>query len=165
MATAVHAFRAACRERPLLPYEVLADADHWSPKARGEAAAVVGGVWRRSGFPGIELTTPLSWDDLCSSDRSWAFDLHSWDFLGQVLAGYSATRQGKMLDFALRLALDWATQYPTYEKPSERSFAWYDMAVGMRSYRLAYILDAAARSAAVDDDDINTLSGSSTPRS
>jgi hypothetical protein len=36
-------------------------------------------------------------------------------------------------------------------------FGWYDMAIGMRAYRLAYLVDAAARHTRIDDDTIHLL--------
>ena len=44
---------------------------------------------------------------------------------------------------AFALALDWARAFPALDTPSP--FAWYDMAVGLRAQRLAYVLDAGTR--------------------
>ena len=150
-------FRAAHRQAPCHPYEVLASADRWSSKARKEADTVMQGSWTRSGYPTLRLETPVAWDEICSGYRSLAFHLHSWAFLGQVLAGHSAEGSRPMLEFALDLAVDWVAQHPTYDPATEARFGWYDMAVGVRAYRLGYILDAAARADWVADDTVSAL--------
>lgn len=154
----VAGFRESQARRPLAPYEVLGSGEVWNAAARREAAAVMGSFgWALEAHPAVDVRPPIAWDELCSANRSWAFHLHSWDFLQSVLAGYSRTEEQDYLAFALSVALDWIANYPSYT--SSESFAWYDMAVGVRARRLAYTLDVAARQEWVPDEQVEALLG------
>ncbi len=118
---------------------------------------IVADGWKIGPFPRVRLEAPLAWDDLCASNRSWHFHLQSWDPIATVLAAYDRTPIPAYLDWALELAVDWSR---TFRDPDSSSpFAWYDMAVGLRAYRLAYLIDVAARTAAVGDAEIAWLLG------
>jgi hypothetical protein len=60
------------------------------------------------------------------------------------------------LNLAIALASDWLERYHLIEDARE-SFAWYDVAVGLRAYRLAYILDVVARDEDRDDALVSRL--------
>ena len=151
----IDAFRRTRHDAPLPPYEALTGLDRWSVNTYKSAKTIMQDGWTLNQLPTVPLVTPLAWDEVCREDRSWTFQLHSWDFLGHVLAAHSATGERQFIEFALRLVLDWARQYPT--RQHESTFAWYDMAVGLRAYRLSYVLDVAARADWVDDDTVLTL--------
>ena len=72
-----------------------------------------------------------------------------------MLSLHYATRAPELLAFAAKVAAGWVRRYPTEEVPS--AFAWYDMAVGLRGYRLAYLLDAAARDRVIGDEIVSLL--------
>jgi hypothetical protein len=142
-------FRRQQSRLPLHPYEVFTSADRWSAATKPGADAILEEGWTQPPFPTVRLRPPIAWDDLCSKDRSWHFRLHCWDALAPVLAAYAHTDDPRYLDFAVSTAVDWAECYPSTRTTSP--FAWYDMATGLRAYRLAFILDAAARTGACDD--------------
>lgn len=148
--TDIASFRARQRSRPLEPYENVMD-EH----APSEAAIIVADGWKLGPFPRVKLETPLAWDEICAADRSWHFHLQAWDPIATVLAAWDAARVPAYLGWSLDLAVDWARSFPDPAVASP--FAWYDMAVGLRAYRLAYLIDVAAREDAVSDDDIGWL--------
>jgi hypothetical protein len=98
---------------------------------------------------------PVDWDGACGADRSCSFHLHAWDGLGPILAAYDRTREPRYLHFAAALAADWARAHPTLDVASP--FAWYDMAVALRAYRLAYVVDALRRAGRPDDAELDVL--------
>lgn len=134
--------RELLRAGPLLPYE------QWngSPLSTilGNAQRILSEGWSRSNHPALKLTGPLPWDSFAPTSRSWNFLLNSFDLLDSILSAHSATREAQYLEPAVAVALDWIEKHSSVEA-SAAPHAWYDMAVGMRAYRLAYILDAAAR--------------------
>jgi hypothetical protein len=120
------------------------------------ADAILAGDWQWKGYPSVALEPPLDWDGLCARGRSWSLALHSWEPLAVALAAYDNLGERRYLDFALALALDWLDRFPSPDGGSS-PFAWYDMAVGARTYRLAYLLDAIARDPERDGDVISLL--------
>ena len=146
----VAAFRARRRERPLVGYENVMD-EH----APSEAAVIVADGWKLGPFPRIKLEAPLAWDEICAENRSWHFHLQEWDPIGTVLAAYDATPIPPYLGWATELGVDWARTF--HDPDVESAFAWYDMAVGVRAYRIAYLIDVAARSDSVSDEDVAWL--------
>ncbi|MFA9478281.1 heparinase II/III family protein [Phycisphaerales bacterium AB-hyl4] len=148
-------FAARQKKKPLLTYEAFASTDRWSADTQENANEVIELGWQLKTLPRLKLQPPIAWDEICGDHRSLAFHLHSWDALSPVLATYHHTEDFRYLRYALDVALDWANQYRSPK--SDTGFAWYDMAIGMRAYRLAYIVDAACRQKRVDRAEIATL--------
>lgn len=111
--------------------------------------------WTMKPLPPVRLDPPVAWETVCAENRSWAFHLQSWDALGPVLHAVERVGDPRYLRFARGVVLDWIARYPNADEPSQ--FAWYDMAVGLRAYRLAYVLDRSARDADVPDADLETM--------
>jgi hypothetical protein len=153
--SAIGDFREQQKHHPMWPYEVLASSDRWVKRTQRVADEIVDGTWSFKRYPAISVRPPVAWDEAAASHRSWHFHLHAWDHLGPVLAAHERTRDHKYLRFATLTALDWAETFPSLDTPSP--FAWYDMAIGVRAYRLAYVLDSVARDLAVPDDVVGTL--------
>jgi hypothetical protein len=143
------------RGSPLRSYDRLTITDRGD---RRDADMMMAVGWKLPHLPLVELDPPLAWDDVCSANRSWAFQLHAWHFLGPVLVEYDRCGEDQYLQFALRLMRDWITSYPSPDTPSE--FAWYGMAVGLRAYRLGYLLDALVRTPNPSLDDVSLLAAS-----
>lgn len=111
--------------------------------------------WRLSGGPTVQLDLPVAWVGE-GGRRSWWFHLNSLDPLACLLDAHDTTGDDeRYLRPAASLALDWARSHPGLDSPNP--FAWYDMAVGLRAYRLAYLLDAMARADEFDDIDVEAL--------
>lgn len=150
----VRRFREKLRYVPFLPYEKFGGPSIKTMVAKADSILEQG--WSRSNNPTIDLINqPIPWEESKAVNRSWSYFIHSWDMLNDLLMAYSFTKKERYLTPALNIGLDWVAQYP--HPPAPSSFAWYDMAVGMRSYRLAYILDAAARLPSIEDDKIKKL--------
>ena len=98
---------------------------------------------------------PVAWDDVVRSNRTWGFQLHSWDFMGPVLAAYDAGRDPVHLRWATDLALDWTRAHPRVD--ASDGMAWYDMAVGLRGHRLGYLVDALRRTNVASSKEVTEL--------
>ena len=140
----------------LEPYEQLG-------VSSSDADATIQNGWTFGGMPTFRLEPPIDWEHLAAVDRSWNFHLNSWLPVDSILTAHTRSAQLRHLSFALALAGDWIAKNP-YSAPESDSgvedFGWYDMAVGLRVYRLAYMLDAACRDASVSAEQIRQLWGS-----
>jgi hypothetical protein len=147
--------RSRHADRPLQPYEALMVSDKW----RGSthlAAGIMEKGWQVANLPRVRLDDPpIAWDEVCAANRSAHYHLHAWEPLGPILSAYEHTRELGFLEFAVAVAVDWATSFPTPETASP--FAWYDMAIGLRAYRLGYLLDAASRCEEIPDSSVAVL--------
>jgi hypothetical protein len=68
-----------------------------------------------------------------------------------LLRAYSQSQDDKYLDVALSVSMDWIHRHSDPETPGISPFAWYDMSVGMRAYRLAYLYEAADSTGKLDE--------------
>lgn len=109
-------------------------------------------------MPHLNINMPIPWEDKTGENRSLSFRLHCWDHLDVLLAAYDATKDQKYLLLCINIAKEWIAKFGNLETDSE--FAWYDMSVGLRSYRLAYITDAALRLESIDDQTLENLRNS-----
>jgi hypothetical protein len=150
----IAAFRERVRTTPLLPYEKLLRAS--SMFAVGEAERVLAEGWRLGTAAPLRLDGSLPWDDFEPKNRSWNFHLNCWDPLEELLAAYSTTGDDKYLAPATEVIRDWIARHPDVDSTAGEH-AWYDMAVGVRAYRLAYALDASARAPTVSDEDVRAM--------
>lgn len=103
-------------------------------------------------LPTIQIGGEIPWDSDEPTHRSWTFRLHCLDMIEALLVAHSATGKKEFLQPALDVALDWIARYPKIAKTNGSNFAWYDMAVGLRLVRFAYLYDAATRQNMLDDD-------------
>src|SRR4051794_1701396 len=92
-----------------------------------------------TGGPPDTADLPIDWTQDPFSARSWRFELHTLQWLDP------------RVDLAVcrDVALDWIAHNP--RDASESEFAWYDMAVGKRAPKIAYIARAAAAEGMLDD--------------
>ncbi len=138
---------------PLKPYERFFPYPNFADRFMQDGWA----LGERSPFL---LDPPIDWEHLVSVDRSWNYQLNAWTPLDSILREHTRSSQPRYLSFALALAVDWISKnpYPPPESDSDvEDFGWYDMAVGLRAYRLAYMLDAACKSQGVPLEQISRL--------
>ncbi|HVK36907.1 MAG TPA: heparinase II/III family protein [Candidatus Kapabacteria bacterium] len=147
---------ADVRRRPPTAYRSIAGPERGESSIQALADATMTEGWRFQSQPPVRLVPGLDWDEVCASNRSWAFQLHAWDALEAVLGTFDLTGEGRYLDYAVGVALDWARHYGEATIGGE-SFAWYDMAIGLRAARLAYLVDRACRSERYDLPYLATL--------
>lgn len=141
--------------KPLKSYEAFFEIDFWTGNTADLANEIMHTGWSHKDFPAVNLQTPVSWRTIGPDHRSWRFHLYSWDALGSVLAAYDHTKDLKYLRYAVDLAVDWSNQHSSLD--STAPFAWYDMAIGLRAYRLAYIVDSIARIDSFGDEILTEL--------
>ena len=155
-------FRGRRRSLPLLPYENL-DPTPW------QLAAELRTVIERRLANGFQLgihaipsiTGPIDWS---AGDRSFAFHLHAWEPITEILTGCSIFGDDRYLLAAVEFAKRWLEQFqlpagsigpvPSALDQAFGPMPWYDMAVGQRVYRLAYLADVMARDARFDEQDV-----------
>jgi hypothetical protein len=123
------------------------------------ADKILAGGWRCGAFLVGTLAPPVPWDEV---PRSISFHLHSWDPFATFLMAHSGSGDPKYLKHCLAITLDWLDRCARTDDAAtaltmREGFAWYDMAVGMRSYRLGYLLDALAREEWADDATVDRL--------
>lgn len=148
-------FRDTVRESPMRRYDRLTSADRWHLGTRHRAEATLAGCWSWKGRPGVSLAAPVDWKGICGEDRSWHLALHAWEFLAPVLSMHDQTGDTPCFEFALSLATDWLHHFRSVD--CDDPFAWYDLAVGSRAYRLAYLLDVVARDENQSDECVSRL--------
>ncbi len=125
---------------------------------RNDAEAIMADGWSFRQKPSFRLEPPIDWEHLVTVDRSWNYHLNAWEPIDPVLAELERTSEPRYLSFVLGMAVDWIAENP-YQAPETdvEDFGWYDMAVGLRAYRLAYLLEAACRSSEVPPDQVSQL--------
>jgi len=121
------------------------------------ASQVVNEGWRLSHYPLVSLAEPMPWDDDTPDHRSWNYHLHCLDMVNVLLLAHSTTGNVHWLRHALGVAMDWVEKHPYQQRAEQSRFAWYDMAVGKRAYRLAYIADAARRFDILEERELDIL--------
>lgn len=127
---------AALEDRERLPYERLTRDDHSL-----DAETVINQGWRIGPHPRVSLEEPVRWGELCTENRSWNFHLHAWDFMAPVLNAYAAKGEARHLEWCVTRAVSWAREFN--EADGADTMAWYDMSLGLRGHRLAYLVEQA----------------------
>ena len=95
--------------------------------------------WRVGANPAIPLSVPVDWSLAATGERSWSFHLLSLDLIDPLLVRYAQTGDVEPLQMAIRIGVDfWQTRA---DRDPEAD--WYDMATGLRAWRLTYALEAA----------------------
>lgn len=162
----IGSFRTAVAARPLSTLDDLHTAPkHIAMSFESELDRMVAHGWERDGQRIPTLAPPIPWDRY---HRSFSFHLHAWDPITFLLKGHSVVRHAEKaagyFDISFAFASHWMEEFQlsALDSPpaevlkdnTEETFAWYDMAVGQRAYRLAYILDVIARNASYSDQTV-----------
>ena len=124
------------------------------------AEKIIASGWSFRQRPTFLLEPPVEWEHLVEVDRSWNYHLNAWTPVDSILTEYARSQETRYLAFSLGLAEDWieGNPYPPPETESDvEDFGWYDMAVGLRAYRMAYLLQAACRSSAAPLEQVSRL--------
>ncbi|WP_313107098.1 heparinase II/III domain-containing protein [Stutzerimonas nitrititolerans] len=93
---------------------------------------------------------PLDWNADPFRDRNWRYQLHAWRMLDPLLGAWEQTGNTRYLDDTLRIVFDWYEFHSARDQKSD--YEWYDMAVGLRAMKLAYLLQRAFRGDVQLDD-------------
>lgn len=141
------AFDQIRRSGTLIAYEALTRTSRTSPSF--SASEILSRGWKYAGYDRVRLNEEIPWALESEDLRSWNFHIHCWEMLEDLLRVHSDRHDDKYILPALRIADDWTSKHaPSSEGISP--FAWQDMVVGIRAYRLAYILDVAIRRRLID---------------
>ncbi len=125
-----------------------------------DADVIMANGWSFKQRPSFRLDPPIDWEHLVSADRSWNYHLNAWEPVDSILTQHARSSEPRYLSYALALAGDWIVEnpYPPPETDSDvEDFGWYDMAVGLRAYRMAYLLEATCRSPSVSLEQVSQL--------
>lgn len=151
---------------PSYPLEEFGYPWHTSSDFKPAMEAMLAGRWEKAGYLVTDMKPPINFD---GHSRPHACDLHSWEPAGYALRAYQVFGDERYLRLATNFIFDWLDRYwkPVSDRVDVNSldaliadnsnFAWYDMAVGRRIFRLAYLLDVLARDASTSDKTIVSL--------
>ena len=134
----------------MIPFEEL-DNTASSHTYQNNAEKLIATGWERKNYPLVSLTPPLPWVLVSQDQRSWNFHLQSLDLIDGLLRGYSHFGEKRYIAHALPVAVDWISHHSDRMRKDMSPFAWYDMSVGMRAYRLAYLYEAAEQAGLLDE--------------
>lgn len=164
--TAAH-IRAYCNAEPMRPFEVLETSarDH-ALGLRAIAESTLAAGYGRDGFTIPSVFPPLDWS---AHNRSFSYHLHAWDAIADLLIAFSLWGERRFMDASLAHIRAWIDlfQVPVLQRHSAEELdalvtprmpvEWYDMAVGRRAYRIAFVLDFLAREPDSSDAELELL--------
>ncbi|GAA1128918.1 hypothetical protein GCM10009582_27810 [Arthrobacter flavus] len=112
--------------------------------SKGQSSGEIRDVgWKFEEFPPIELSPATDWMNVATENRTWAFTLHTWEFLDPVIREYISTGDQSLLRWALEIVASWKND--AIFSVAASSMAWYDMALALRSPRLVGLLHLAVQ--------------------
>lgn len=155
----IPSFRERRVAAPLLPYENLEmNPRHKSSSFSNVVEARIRDGYERDGESIPSLSKPIDWE---AYGRSFSVRLHSWEPITELLMFNSLYSDERSFEIARSFAFEWINRFqaqasavgpdPIMLERVAGCTPWYDMAVGRRAYRLAYILDVLARNPSYDD--------------
>lgn len=112
--------------------------ENWFNAAFQSAAEVMERGWRHQEFKPVRVNEESDWSSLARGDRSHGFHFHAWKFMDSVVKEYQASGEAKYLQWAADMAVSWTNHMM---RSTEETMAWYDMAIALRSPRLAGLLE------------------------
>ena len=140
--------KAPCQILTEFPYENLTGASYL--EVAKKASRILENGWTIGSYPVTDVHGPMNWNMPDPTLRSWSFHIHSLDMIDALLMAHHHTGEMRYLEPALNIGIDWAVQHPRNRNDAP-IMAWYDMAVGMRAYRLAYLYQAAEAAEVLTD--------------
>ncbi len=138
----------------VLPYEMFTGLN-WD-KVVAEAENFLREGWVLDVPTRLSLFEAIPWSYTRPEHRSWNFHIHCFDMLDALLAAYCVSNNTSFLEPALSVFKDWVA-YLDSELESKSEMVWYDMAVGMRCYRIAYLYQAAYQNGLLSEHDKTAL--------
>lgn len=108
--------------------------------------------WQRRGYDALDIQGEIPWQLKSHEQRSQNFYMHCLDMIDPLLRTYPLILEHKYLEVSLSVVLDWIRVNSDANAEGISPFAWYDMSVGMRAYRLAYLYEAADEAGLLDDE-------------
>lgn len=160
----IRAARRRINSSPLKPYDNLESAPF--PPERQLALRIARLI--EEGYAKLGARSDLARPDFGAGSRQFQFLLHAWDPLAPVLHAQLIRAETRGLRTSMAYADAWMGTYqePAYaigvealiaDSRAARNDAWEGMATGQRAFRLAALIDAAARSDLIDDAAVGRL--------
>jgi hypothetical protein len=149
------ALRTSQRRTQLPPYVPLTL--KWSASVQQAADRILTSGWEEGRQAPFAIQPPVDWTHLMRENASWNCSLHAWAMLDQLLFAFDKTGDSKYFTASLAFAADWVRTQPRASDTTggntekQSPCAWNDMTASLRTYRLAYLLDAACRRDDVPD--------------
>lgn len=97
----------------------------------------------------LDLKSEIPWDSLDDTSRNTQYKLQSWQMIDAQIVAVSKGHEDPHLSVAMSIALGWIETF--IFNRSKRGFIWYDMAVGQRATKIAYLTRKALSSGASSD--------------
>lgn len=111
--------------------------------------------WAIGEAPPVPAAIPIDWGQAGTLDRSWGFHLLALDLIDPLLIEHATRGALEPLILAKDIALDWWLW--TNRTDFDADLNWYDMAVGLRAWRISYIAEAIGSHGIADGEQIAQL--------
>ena len=146
-----------------LLFEVIKDSIDVSniPKYLSESTASGGDPEKTArkdmklGYPShgmrIHMQTPVPWIEKKKLSRNVRYKKQAWVVIDATLTADCNKNDPQWYDPALAFTMDWVNTFIV--EGQEEDFVWYDMAVGQRGTKLAYVL----RRALIENEDADVI--------
>jgi len=98
------------------------------------------------------INLPIDWDMDLFDDNNWIFQLHALRLLDNEIFEYFSTKDLNVLERIVEVILDWKRDIVDTKKnfdfdreKDKDSFAWHDMATGLRAMKIAFVFEAIVK--------------------
>ena len=102
----------------------------------GYDSLIAEGFKPRADLAAVRLSVPIEWNMDPFKDRNWRFQLQAWRMLNPIWGEYLKSESPELLTEIWNVVRDWG-EYHVIEGRTP-SYAWQDMATGIRAQHLAY---------------------------
>lgn len=167
----VKTFRQKVSQTPLVTFDELdTNPKHINGNFLREMDLMLEKGWDRDGSLLPSFSPPIQWG---AFPRSAAFHLHAWEPVSFLLKASCVAPtdelRSKYFDACFLFTMDWLDKFqrPVLDREPADVLAehkaehrgeglplWYDMAVGQRVYRIAFMLDVMCRDEKYSDQDV-----------
>ena len=94
----------------------------------------------------FNLKETIPWESMDEVSRNTQYKLQSWQMIDAQLVAVTKGHEDPHLQISQNLALDWIDTFIFKQK--KKGFIWYDMAVGQRATKIAYLTRKAIENGA-----------------
>ena len=96
----------------------------------------------RLGYPThglrLKMETPVNWLDTGEFSRNVRYKIQSWVVIDSILTADSESKEDRWFNPPLEFVKDWVRTFVV--ESNIEDFLWYDMAVGQRGTKIAYMI-------------------------
>lgn len=95
------------------------------------------------------LQRPIDWSANPFEEANWQFQLHAWRMTDPLFTAYLDDPNPAVLEQAMSFVEDWYEFHVIQQKVA--NYSWYDMSVGIRALRIAFLINATRSGALAAD--------------